>query len=518
MEMKPPASRLLACCLSGWLLLAAMPAGAQDDDPLNGVIRLPKSKGTVYQLLEKVTDRSGYFFIYDSRAVDNEQAVRIKEGDYTIRQAIYDITGNSRLILRVIGSHILLQLPATAGQAETTGGDSASTGYFAINGLLIDRYTKEPVPFASLRVVREAIGTVANLNGEFRLRLPDSLRQSPVQFSHLGYQPLEIESDALTGQNNVISLDPKVIPLQEVVVRLVNPLKLLREMLDKRPQNYAADAVYLTSFYREGVEKKKGVVNLTEAVFKVYKTAFGQTESDQVKLLKMRRISNEQEKDTLIAKIKAGINASLTLDMVKHLPAFLSEEEMHLYHYTHVDITFIDDRMANVIYFEQRKEVKTPLFCGELYVDPENGALISARFEVNPAYVAKAAGMFIEKKSRHLKITPQRIAYTISYKPWNGAYYINHVRGDLSFKVRKKRQLLGSTTIHLWFEMVTGKIDTTDVNRFVQGDVLPSRTIFSDTRFTYDHAFWDNFNVILPEEQLHEAISKITSKIEELNY
>ena len=43
-------------------------------------------------------------------------------------------------------------------------------------------------------------------------------------------------------------------------------------------------------------------------------------------------------------------------------------------------------------------------------------------------------------------------------------------------------------------------------------------TVFSDTHFNYDEGFWGDFNVILPEDKLNEAISRITSKIEETNY
>ena len=71
-------------------------------------------------------------------------------------------------------------------------------------------------------------------------------------------------------------------------------------MLEKRGENYAETPVNLTTFYREGVEKGKELLALTEAVFKVYKTGYCSLENDRVKLLKMRRIDNERWKDTLV--------------------------------------------------------------------------------------------------------------------------------------------------------------------------------------------------------------------------
>ena len=83
--------------------------------------------------------------------------------------------------------------------------------------------------------------------------------------------------------------------------------------------------------------------------------------------------------------------------------------------------------------------------------------------------------------------------------------------------MKRKKQLFQQTSLHTWFEMATGKIETTDVNRFSRKETLSSRTIFSDTQFTYDSDFWEDFNFILPEEELTNALHKIRLKIEETN-
>lgn len=491
---------------------------ADNDDKLGRIIQLPASEATVYEQLERITDLSGFLFIYDKEVVDNEQVVRVEAGNYSIRQAIFKATGNPRLVLSLKGNHIVIRLPdkgKTPALESVAAEDTAQT-HFTIEGTLTDLFSKAPIQFASVGVPSEAIGTITNLNGDFRLRLPDSLRQSMINFSHIGYIPKNMAVAPLINKQNTFRLEPKIISIQEIVVRLVNPQRLIRNMLDNREKNYTKDPVYLTTFYREGIERKKGFVNMTEAVFKVYKVPFHNTSSgDQVKMLKMRRISNEAEKDTLITKFKSGINASMMLDVVRYLPDFLSEGEMMLYNYVSSDITNVDDRMANVISFEQKKGIVDPLYKGKLYIDNENDALLMAEFEIHPKYVEKAANIFVVRKSKNLDIKPQRVTYTVSYKKWNDTYYINHIRGDLHFRIRKKRQLFGATNVHTWFEMVTCKIETNNVGRFSRSEILPTRTVFSETNFSYDEAFWGNFNVILPEEELSKSISKITSKIEE---
>ena len=81
---------------------------ADGGDVLERIVRLPKTKGTVYSLLGNVSQQSGYMFIYDSKVIDNDAVVKIKGGERSIRQAVYDIVGDTGLEFQVIGTHILI--------------------------------------------------------------------------------------------------------------------------------------------------------------------------------------------------------------------------------------------------------------------------------------------------------------------------------------------------------------------------------------------------------------------------
>lgn len=513
-------SFLLICLFLSFLVTIHADNGK---DVLEQSVRLEKNKNTIYHLLNDISEKTGLLFIYDSNIIDNEKVITLEKGIYTIRQAIYQITGNQKLELSVIGNHILIVPPAevlvSALPAPQTE-EKQKNKHFILEGILLDKDTHQPIEAGTVGVMNTSIGSVTNTNGEFRLILPDSLSNSEIVFSHLGHEQQTMPSEILAGNKSMIALEAKVFPIQEVVVRVVNPLRVLREMKESRKKNYATTPVYMTTFYREGIERKNKFISLTEAVFKLYKASYPSgASSDQVKLLKMRRISNRFEKDTVIAKMKSGINACLMLDIIRDMPDFLlPEENEKSYTYVPTDITIIDDRLTNVIYFEQKPGVNQPLYRGELYIDAENDALVRASFELHPEYIEKATDMLVEKKSKGLSITPQKVTYTISYKAYNGIYYIHHIRGDLHFRIKKRKLLSGSSPLHTWFEIVTCKIETHNVNRFTRNETLPARTIFAETNFIYDKNFWENFNVIPPEDKLNESIGKISSKIEETGY
>ena len=305
--------------------------------------------------------------------------------------------------------------------------------------------------------------------------------------------------------------------MQEVLIRLVEPKKLLREMIEHRDRNCSTSPVYLTTFYREGVQLKNKFQSLTEAVFKVYKSPTMEPgQKDQVKLLKMSKIDNREQTDSVLAKISSGVEAFLQLDIMKNLPDFLLlESGEELYTYTSGDIVSVDDRTANVVYFEQKRGVKEPLFCGELYIDSENSALLRARFEIHPRYVKAATRLFVIRQAPKIRLTTEKLVYTVSYKPWNGTYYVHHIRGDLYFKMKRKRMLFSNPTLYTWFEMVTCRIDGENVTRFPRAERLPVHTVFSETDFKYDADFWGDFNVIPLEEELGKIIEKVSLKIEQ---
>lgn len=504
---------LLLACAS----LYGQEEHTRKEDLFTQKIRFTASKTTVYEMLGHITEQTGYLFVYDSNAIDSEKKVAVPKGVYPLREAILRATGEKDLRLKLIGHHILLTRPTLSSAPAVQPPDTTSApAYLIAEGTVRDKQTGTPLPYSTIGIDNAGIGTVANRNGRFLLKLPDSLRHSTVFISHLGYEPQQIGTELLIGQSADFYLETRMIPLQEVIVRLVNPVGILTEMLENRENNYRGAPVYLTSFYREGIEKGKGILSLTEAVFRIYKTGYGSRQPDQVKLLKMRKINNEQARDTLVMKMQAGIQASLLLDLVKNTPDFLTFDYSNLYNYSKIDMSVVDSHLAHVIAFEQKKGVNAALYKGELYIDAENAALLSARFEINPAFIKKAEDNFVIRKSKDIKITPRQAVYSVSYKPWNGKYYISHIRGDLQFKVKRKKQLFYSP-VRTWFEMATCKIDTAQVRRFPYKERLPVNQIFSETRFRYDKNFWEDFNTIIPEKHLSEALSKITSRIEEFD-
>ena len=197
---------------------------------------------------------------------------------------------------------------------------------------------------------------------------------------------------------------------------------------------------------------------------------------------------------------------SWILDIIKEMPDFIVPENNPPYKYTYTGKNHIDNRLVHIISFRQKDHVREPLYCGELFIEDDNKALVEARIAIIPKLINKATHSFIDKKPLGLQMTLQEAAYIVSYKPSNnGFYYASHVRGDIRFKIRRKNRLFTSS-LHFWFEMATCEIDTCEVKTFPPNERLSATRIFAETKSVYDKNFWEHFNVILPEEDLKNAI------------
>jgi hypothetical protein len=478
-----------------------------EQDVFDKVIRISKNKGAIYELLKSLSEQTGYSFIYDSQIIDNDKVVKVAKGDYPLRAAIHLITGNDELQMDLSGAYILLRLPAPAIHESRAAGQPGQDSFFTVKGALFDQQTGEPVIFASIHVLQTAMGVVTNQEGGFQLTVPDSLKQLTLRFTHIGYESQETELALLKEGFINVGMKPVVVPLQEVVVSYVHPVQILQDMRANRERNYASEPAYLTTFYREGINLNDKNIDLTESILQVYKTGFQKkASSDQVKLIKKHRLFNRFETDTIYPKMRSGIQSCLILDVIKEMPDFIAPDQETQYTYVYQGKNTIDERLVHVISFRQKDHILEPLYNGELYIEDQNKALVELRFEVNANHVQQATNTFIDKKPVGLKINLQQAKYRVSYKPSNdGLYYTNHIRGDVSFKVRRKNRFFNSQ-LHFWFEMATCDINTKDVKPFPPNERLSPRRIFAETKSAYDKKFWENFNIILPEEGLKNAL------------
>ncbi|MEI7982474.1 MAG: carboxypeptidase-like regulatory domain-containing protein, partial [Bacteroidota bacterium] len=456
-------------------------------------------------------------FIYDSEIVESDKSVRVYAEDQPLYKVLDNLLSNSGLVYKVLGKHILIfKRKDNAPPANTVIAAKDTIKNLIIRGHIYDKENHAAIPFATIGITEENIGTITNSDGYFMLRIPASDAGTSLVVSHLGYLNQRIPVQLINEQQVDLYLDRRVISIQEVIIRYIDPDLIIEKAMLLRKMNNAVDPAYLTAFYREGVQKNNKYVSYSEAVFKVYKSPYDVSEySDQVKLLKSRKIQSSNPTDTVFLKLKAGVQSALQLDIVKCIPGFLDQTPPVEYTYKYADLVSYNAKDAYAITFVQNADLKKALYTGTVYIEKEGFAILGADFEINPACLDMAAGEFVFKKSPKLIVKLEKINYSVSYMPFHGRYYISHARCDLELKTRLRHHA-SYDHFNTYLELATCNIDTTDVVKFPKQETLKPGVVFSDQPYNGNDAFWKDFNIITPEAKLNEALSEIIGKVEEI--
>ena len=483
-------------------------------------ILIPKQHTTLYNALSLISDKAGCLFIYDSQVVESDKRVKLVAENQSLKSVLDNILANPEITYKVIGQHILIyrvtKEKLNVGLPQTSDVTHDTIKNIIVKGHIFDSENKSAVPFASIGIVEENIGTITNMDGYFTLKIPASYAGSSLVVSHIGFMSQNIPIKLINEQKVDLFLARRVISLQEVIIRYIDPHTIITKAMQKRAVNNNHEPVYTTSFYREGVEKNNRYISYSEAVFKIYKSPYTHDEhSDQVKLLKSRKIEDSNPKDTVFLKLKAGILSALQLDIVKCVPDFLDLSLSASYIFTYSDMVSYNSKDAYVITFIQKRDITDPLFAGTLYIDKDSYAILGADFEINPAFLDKAVEDLVLKKSRRLNVTLEKISYSVSYAPFKGKYFLSHARCDIKLRTRLRNHL-SSDNFNTFLELATCNIDTVNVLKFSKDEVIKPNVVFSDEQYINDDSFWGDYNSIAPEEKVDKAISKIIGEIEKI--
>lgn len=487
-------------------------------DPLRDIrVSLRVNSKPLHEVLDELTDKTGYYFTFDSRIIDSRRDLSLTFSNITISQALDTIFKNPDLNYQVINRNIVVFPSPSISIPDTMADPVRKPAFVEINGSISDARNKKPLPYATIGILNSNFGTISNLNGNFVLRLPDSLNNPILVISFIGYrnhyQPISINSKEPVH----VKMTKTMISLQEVIIRYQDPVALLKESIDRIGDNYMDQKAGVIGYYREKVQKDEKCMLFSEAVVEIEKASYTSFDvNERTRILKGRKITSIDQNDTLLLKIRSGISTMLELDIVHNQPDFLKEDFPFRYNFSFADVVYYEDKLVYVIRFVPKPEIDETLFRGKLYLDRETLAIVAADFEYDPLKIGREQDMFVSRKDRGVRVKPLGANYHVEYKHSSDGYHLNQVQGEVSFKLRKKRQWIASKyTIRL--EMAVTHIDPGNPPKIKLNEKLKPNVVLSDQVFSYDKEFWGDFNTIAPEKNLKEALLRIEKSMQEIS-
>ncbi len=492
------------------LIIASFPEAEGQEDILRSVHTFRNGNVRKTNALNIISRKTGYYFTYDSKLIDPEERIILEADNIPLDEILRNIIQNDSVRFTVIGSHIIIAR-IVPELAETYPVELTEDTY-RVSGLVVEHESGQPLPYATIAIEGKPRGTVSNSDGFFSMAITDDLIYDTLTVSYLGFINRSIPVYEALGNNFTIKMFRDYIPIPEIIIRSQIPQELIKKAVEAIPDNYGTTPASMWGFYREGIMKRKEIQLFSEAVLKIYKAAYGTSMQDQVKVVRSRKLENAGSSDTLMLRLKGGLNSSLLLDGMKNNFEFIDEEYISLYKYAMTDIVTIDDAAAFVIEFEQREGISDPLFRGSMMINTADFAVMQAEFEVHPAYITGRNFTYVASSARGFTIRPVSASYRTTYKKSGDRYYLSHVRGDLRFTARKKRSLF-NTNYDVFFELAITEADTSNVTRFSRNETIPLETVFSREISGYDPDFWGRFDFLKPEDNLMNSLNSISQRL-----
>ncbi|GCC51448.1 hypothetical protein SanaruYs_16730 [Chryseotalea sanaruensis] len=374
--------------------------------------------------------------------------------------------------------------------------------YLKLEGIVIDKETREPVPYASIGLENSSIGTSTNINGEFSFNIKISLVRSnqKIRISCVGY---EVDFVATKEEFQQIELTPSQTELREVVIlgKDQRPEKIVKKAFSKVRKNYYAKPFVYKTFYRHYCKDDSAYGRLIEAAVDIYKRKGHKAITnkpgvkDEIRVTQLRRsldstritnthapIAIYSAMETDIASYQSGGTMS---DIMQSMFSGVSSLKVNLkdYDFNLVSITRHDNEDVYKIEYHLKNE-GVVLTSGFLLKQARSGVL----------YINTKDYAFVRAEAN--RFSYDTIKTVVTYQKTLGKYYLKHISKEGSSYLKPRNF---THTYHL--DLMVNEFQTKDFEKF-KGKEPDKKELYS---IKYDSTFWNNYN-ILKETPLEEKI------------
>ena len=478
-------------------------------------VSLPDTNLSLERSLILLEEKTDLYFSFNPEILNLKDDFIWQQGVHALDDILQVVVEKQNVNYTIIGNQVVFYLPGKEPGLVIPMEERDPDQIRKITGQILSGMDNTPLEFSTIWIPATWEGTISNSNGAFLINLPGPNPPDTIAVSCMGYSSRKLPVSTLHDSMNRIFLSPAIIPIQEVVIRRSEPLHLIRQALDKIDDNHASEPVIETAFYRESIQKNTTYVMVSEAVIEIYKSGGTSATYEQVRLLKGRKNLDLSKIDTVMVKLKGGLQTSFMLDFIRYRPDFLDPELFHLFNYKMADIITVQDRSTYAIEFIQKAHTDPPHYQGRIYIDVETMAFRGTEMEVDPQTISSATNAMVLRKPRNMKVRPLSAAYKVSYKSDGEKFYLSMIRADVRFRIRKRKKIF-SNEYRTISEMAVTNLQTDQAGRFRSRETTDSGDIFADLLGGYDFGFWGPYNIITPDESMDEALKRI-SRLMEMN-
>ncbi|MCQ2975675.1 MAG: carboxypeptidase-like regulatory domain-containing protein [Bacteroidales bacterium] len=246
-----------------------------------------------------------------------------------------------------------------------------------VEGMIKDFKTGEVLPFVNIAIVGQPIGTISDVNGEFKLTIPSNLTNNDLAISSVGYTPKTYKISDIYNQRIEVMLESVVLKIDEVVVTDKSEAgrKMLKNVVSNLNSNFISQPFSYIGVYQSsvstGTTKKTSTFKFTAYDSKGYnKEAFNNP------FASLNFKFTGVERNFKVDNYESGVvNFDLinSFDVLRYYFNFMNPDYFSDFDFRIKSETEINGEAVSIIEFNC--ENPSLLTCGALYPQKYNGTI-----------------------------------------------------------------------------------------------------------------------------------------------
>lgn len=430
-----------------------------------------------------------------------------------------------------------------------------------IKGKILNEH-KDPIAFGSVQLLNTNFGCVSNRNGDFNFKINNPKTTDSLQFACLGYKSKALSISKLDiNSKNIITLQSNIIELNEIAVKPLDGLYLIKEAVNEINKNYIDKPYIEQIFYRELLKEDESYIGIGEAIADIQNfpgvypikdnirnymkfenssdyLKFGNNfiglfwngniisnNKNYINLLSVRS-NNYFHKSHLKPIITGSIEGLKTANWVFNptIFGFLIPDRFDRYKYTYKGVSKYFDRNVYKILVEPKIPDKTQ-FEGTIFIDCEQKAIVYLQYNQNPQYqlrkgiIIRNPSLFTEPQEYGENFMDYKSMFTeVFFKPIRNKWTISHIKrsGKATLHFSKDYLLKKGQNIDYEFQQilqVTNILeDTISPKNDTLNDYNSTQTLsLTNSNYSKQKELWESFNQINPTH-LEDSIKRDLEK------
>ncbi|MCU4164299.1 carboxypeptidase-like regulatory domain-containing protein [Carboxylicivirga caseinilyticus] len=449
---------------------------------------------TISALMDSISAKTNIKVSYDARAVPVDSLVQVDVSQMHPFDLLKSVLKDRPLHISYRNNQIVI--------SEQVQEDVSI--YLRFKGKVIDGSEGDALPMVNIAVKNKAMGTISNMDGEFEFVVPANCLNDTLVFSFIGYSnefyPIKNIESTLT-----VRLRSHDIKLQEIEVRYEAIEDIINGIVKNRSKNYINEQTILTGFFRESIKQDQKFVQVSEAIIEIQKPSYNEfLNLERVRFVKGRKLSGLQTMESVNFKLEGGPYQFSRIDVARYLEFLPKDGYDDVYQYSYEGIDYLNDEMVYRIGFRPIEDDGELKYEGIIMAHSQSYAIVHVDFELTKRSLKNSRKALIKRSTRRIKAKPRVARYYIDYRRLNDKWIVNKIGGEIAVYINDKDEKINSEFVGISELLVSDcKIDREE--RFKTSELYKSNYILADEIKETDQEFWDNYNIIKPDDELEKV-------------